>query len=70
LLKEEIKPERSELLRAAPDEQTDERTGNANASISKASPTRVGGVALRLPRVRGLRDCEPSAEFGQIGRMT
>jgi len=54
LLSEAMKLERSEFLRAAPGERTDERTGYANGFKGKALRTRVGELALRVPQVRAL----------------
>jgi transposase-like protein len=54
LLNEAMKLERSEFLRAAPGERTDERTGYANGFKDKALRTRVGELALRIPQVRPL----------------
>ncbi len=52
LLNEAMKLERSEFLRAAPGERTDERTGYANGFKGKSMRTRVGELALRVPQVR------------------
>jgi transposase-like protein len=54
LLNEAMKLERSEFLRAAPGERTDERTAYANGFKPKALKTRVGELALRVPQVRAL----------------
>ena len=54
LLNEAMKLERSEFLRAAPGERTDERTAYANGFKAKALRTRVGELALRVPPVRAL----------------
>jgi len=54
LLNEAMKLERSEFLRAAPGERTDERTGYANGFKDKALRTRAGELALRIPQVRPL----------------
>ena len=54
LLNEAMKLERSEFLRAAPGERTDERTAYANGFKAKALRTRVGELALRVPQVRAL----------------
>ena len=59
LLNEAMKLERSEFLRAAPGERTDERTGYANGFKDKALRTRVGELALRVPQVRPLPGGEP-----------
>lgn len=54
LLNEAMKLERSEFLRAAPGERTDDRAGYANGFKDKAMRTRVGELALRIPQVRPL----------------
>ena len=54
LLNEAMKLERSEFLRAAPGERTEERTGHANGFKGKAMRTRIGELALRIPQVRPL----------------
>jgi len=59
LLNEAMKLERSEFLRAAPGERTDDRTGYANGFKDKALRTRVGELALRVPQVRPLPGGEP-----------
>jgi len=59
LLNEAMKLERSEFLRAAPGERTDERTGYANGFKDKSLRTRVGELALRVPQVRPLPGGEP-----------
>lgn len=59
LLNEAMKLERSEFLRAAPGERTDERTGYANGFKGKGLRTRAGELALRVPQVRPLPGGEP-----------
>ena len=59
LLNEAMKLERSEFLRAAPGERTDERTGYANGFKDKTMRTRVGELALRVPQARPLPGGEP-----------
>jgi transposase-like protein len=58
-LNEAMKLERSEFLRAAPGERTDDRAGYANGFKDKALRTRVGELALRVPQVRPLPGGEP-----------
>ena len=59
LLNEAMKLERSEFLRAAPGERTDERTGYANGFKAKALRSRLGELALRVPQVRPLPGGDP-----------
>ena len=59
LLNEAMKLERSEFLRAAPGERTDERAGYANGFKDKTMRTRVGELALRIPQARPLPGGEP-----------
>ena len=59
LLNEAMKLERSEFLRAAPGERTDDRTGYANGFKDKGLRTRLGELALRIPQVRPLPGGEP-----------
>lgn len=59
LLNEAMQLERSEFLRAAPGEGTDERTGYANGFKEKTLRTRVGELALRVPQARPLPGGEP-----------
>lgn len=59
LLNEAMKLERSEFLRAAPGERTEERTGYANGFKAKTMRTRVGELALRVPQARPLPGGEP-----------
>jgi putative transposase len=63
LLNEAMKLERSEFLRAAPGERTDERAGHANGFKGKTLRTRVGELALRVPQVRPLPGGEPLAFY-------
>jgi putative transposase len=59
LLNEAMKLERSEFLRAAPGERSEERTGYANGFKGKTLRTRLGELALRVPQVRPLPGGEP-----------
>jgi transposase-like protein len=59
LLNEAMRLERSEFLRAAPGERTDDRTGYANGFKDKTMRTRIGELALRVPQVRALPGGEP-----------
>jgi transposase-like protein len=51
--------ERSEFLRAAPGERSNERIGHANGFKAKTVKSRVGELALRVPQVRALPGGEP-----------
>jgi transposase-like protein len=59
LLNEAMKLERSEFLRAAPGERTEERAGYANGFKDKTMRSRLGELALRVPQVRPLPGGEP-----------
>lgn len=54
LLNEAAKIERTEALRAAPYERTDERTGYANGFKDKTLHTRMGALKVKVPQARGL----------------
>jgi len=54
LLNEAAKIERSEALKAAPYERTDDRTGYANGFKNKTLHTRMGALKVKVPQVRGL----------------
>ncbi len=54
LMNEAMKIERSRFLDAAPYERTSERSGYANGYKPKRVKTRVGEIALEVPKVRGL----------------
>jgi len=58
LMNAAMKLERSEFLRAAPGERSDERIGHANGFKGKRVKSRVGELALRVPQVRALPEGE------------
>ena len=53
LLNEAAKIERTEALKAAPYERTEERTGYANGFKDKTLHTRMGALEVKVPQVRG-----------------
>ena len=53
LFNEAMKIERSEFLQAGPHERVEGRQGYANGYRDKRVKTRVGELALRVPRTRG-----------------
>jgi len=64
LVNEAMKIERSETLRAAPYERTDERRGYANGFKAKTLATRVGKVELQVPQTRDVEFYPQSLERG------
>lgn len=54
LLNEAMRIERSEVLRAAPFERTEDRTGYANGFKDKTVKTRFGKVRFDIPQTRGV----------------
>ena len=52
LMNAAMKLERSEFLRASPGERSGERIGHANGFKGRRVKSRVGELALRVPRVR------------------
>jgi len=56
LLNEAMKLERQAWLRAAPYERTAERRGYANGFKAKTVRSRLGSLALAVPKVRDVRD--------------
>jgi len=54
LLNEAARIERTEALKAAPYERTEERTGYANGFKDKTLHTRMGALKVKVPQVRGL----------------
>jgi len=53
LFNEAMKIERSEFLKAGPHERAESRRGYANGYRDKKMKTRLGELALRIPRARG-----------------
>lgn len=61
ILNEAMRLERSQVLRAAPYERTDQRLGHANGFKAKTVDTRLGEMELKVPQVRGGVEFYPSA---------
>lgn len=61
ILNHAMRMERSQVLRAAPYERTDQRLGHANGFKSKTVETRLGELQLKIPQVRGGIEFYPSA---------
>ena len=64
LVNETMKIERSETLRAAPYERTNERQGYANGFKPKTLNTRIGKLELQVPQTRGVEFYPKSLERG------
>jgi transposase-like protein len=64
LLNECMKIERQEALRAAPYERSDQRQGQANGFKPKHVKTRIGGLDLAVPQVRGMKFYPSALERG------
>ena len=65
LLNEAMKLERSEFLRAAPGERTDERTGYANGFKPKTFNSRLGRLELQVPQTRDVEFYPSVLERGE-----
>lgn len=64
LLNAAMKAERSEFLKAAPNERTEDRIGYANGYKGKTVQTRMGELRVEIPQVRGLSFYPKSLERG------
>ncbi len=64
LVNETMKIERSETLRAAPYERTNERCGYANGFKPKTLATRIGKLELQVPQTRDVEFYPKSLERG------
>jgi len=64
LLNFAMKQERSGFLKAQPYERTEERVGHANGFKDKTIQTRMGGLPVKIPQVRGLSFYPQSIEKG------
>lgn len=65
LMNEAMKLERSEVLRAAPYERTEERAGYANGFKSKTVNSRLGQLELSIPQTRGVSFYPSALERGE-----
>ncbi len=54
LLNATMRAERSDFLKAEPNERTEERIGYANGYKGKTVHTRMGELRVEIPQVRGL----------------
>lgn len=65
LMNEAMKLERSEVLRAAPYQRTEERRGYANGFKPKTVNSRLGKLELSVPQTRGIEFYPSSLERGE-----